>query len=118
MTGSLNVDTGSGSIDIDNWMGGSNLTLDTGSGSISARGDFSSVERLSVDTGSGSISLISNTVPNMKVDVSSRGIDVDFPDMTNVRKSRSSFRATIGAGTGRGDIESGSGSVTFRQGDT
>ncbi|MFK8029183.1 MAG: DUF4097 domain-containing protein [Gammaproteobacteria bacterium] len=117
-TGSLNVDTGSGSIDIDNWMGGSDLDLDTGSGSISARGDFSAVERLKADTGSGSISLISNTVPNMKIDVSSRNIEVDFPDMSNIKQSRSSFRGTIGSGTGRGDLSSGSGRITFRQGDT
>ncbi len=118
VTGSINVDTGSGSIDIEAWKGGDSLDLDTGSGSISVRGDFGMVERLRADTGSGSISLVSNTMPNMKLNVSSRpGIDIDFPDMTNVKKTRTSFRATIGAGEGRGELDSGSGRVMFRLAD-
>lgn len=117
ISGSLNVDTGSGSIDVQNWAGGSELELDTGSGSIKASGNFANVERMRVDTGSGSVSLVSNTVPNMRLDVSSRGIEVDFPQMSNVKQSRSSFRATLGAGSGDGEIETGSGSVTFRLGE-
>lgn len=115
VSGSILVDTGSGSIDIEGWRGGSRLDLDTGSGSVSVRGNFAVVERMRVDTGSGSVSLVSNTVPNMRLEVSSRpGMDIDFPDMQDVRKSRGSFRATIGDGSGRGEIETGSGSVAFR----
>ncbi|MEM7083464.1 MAG: DUF4097 family beta strand repeat-containing protein [Pseudomonadota bacterium] len=113
--GSLSVDTGSGSIDVEDWRGGDELELDTGSGSVSVRGNFANVDRLRVDTGSGSVSLVSSTVPNMKLNVSARpGIDVDFPDMTDVKKSRSSFRGTIGAGSGSGEIDTGSGKVSFR----
>ncbi len=114
VSGSISVDTGSGSIDIDDWTGGERLDLDTGSGSVSVRGNFASVERMRVDTGSGSVEMVSNTMPNMKLHVSSRGMEVDFPDMTDVKKSRSSFRGTLGAGTGRGEIDTGSGSVSFR----
>lgn len=117
VSGSLDVDTGSGSIDVKDWMGGSQLELDTGSGSISARGNFADVERMRVDTGSGSITLVSNATPNMRLDVSSSGIDVDFPNMSNVKSTRRSFRGTLGSGTGDGEIDSGSGSVTFRLGD-
>ena len=117
VNGSISVDTGSGSIDIDGWSGGSRLDLDTGSGSISVHGNFASVERMRVDTGSGSVALVSNTMPNMKLSVSSRGMEIDFLDMTDVKQSRSSFRGTLGAGAGRGEIDTGSGSVSFRLGD-
>ncbi|NNF17958.1 MAG: DUF4097 family beta strand repeat protein, partial [Gammaproteobacteria bacterium] len=114
-TGSVNADTGSGSIKLVDWRGGEQLLVDTGSGSVRVDGDLGQVERLDIETGSGSVRVFTSTVPSVRLDISSRtGIDVDMPQLSEVKKSRGRYRARIGEGAGVASIETGSGSVTFK----
>jgi len=47
----------------------------------------------------------------LAVDASSGGIDVELPDMRDVRSAPGEFEATLGAGSGRAEIDTGSGGV-------
>jgi len=114
VTGDLLVDTGSGSIVVKDWSDGSRLALDTGSGKVQVAGDFSRVQNMDIDTGSGSVKLVSTTQPSMRLVVSANsGINIDVPEMSDVKSSRSRFRGKLGEGAGKGVIDTGAGSVSF-----
>jgi len=130
----LRVDAGSGSLTgdgiasatlrLDLGSGGARLSrvsspdvnLDSGSGEVelSLAGP---VRTLSIDSGSGSVTL---TVPpslgaTLDIDTGSGGIESEVP-LTVTRRSRSRLEGTIGDGSGRIRIESGSGEVRLRRG--
>ena len=130
----LKVDTGSGSVHADA-VTVSRMDLDTGSGSVTVRG--SSANDLIVDTGSGGVTLeltrrpanveidtgsggVTLTVPSdygatVDIETGSGGIDIDFPLQVR-RWSRDHVTGTIGDGSGRLTVDTGSGSVRVRQG--
>ncbi len=133
--GSLSADTGSGGVEVDGFSGAfaadtgsgsvrvrqlanvESLEADTGSGSVSVDGDLSALRRMRIDTGSGSVSLRSVGQPSMeiRVDAGSGGVDIDAPGAT-VHESDDNWTIRMKDGAGRGDIDTGSGSVnlTFR----
>lgn len=113
--GSLFADTGSGTVSGSGLTLGEELWVDTGSGSVRLQGDLSRVNRLRVDTGSGSVQLVTSAAPSMRLDVESNNgnIQVDLPGIEDVRRGKDYFRASIGGGAGRGEIDTGSGSVSF-----
>lgn len=128
----VEIDTGSGSVSaeaisarrivIDTGSGGIRLlrssardvTLDTGSGSVEAEiaGD---IDQLIADTGSGGVTLRlpASLDATFDVDTGSGGISIDYPiDVTH--RSRSELRGSVGSGSGRIVVDTGSGSVRIR----
>lgn len=112
-SGSLHVDTGSGGLRAKGFTAGPRVEVDTGSGRVEIDGDLSAVERLIVDTGSGSVDLASSAPVSLRLDLDtgSGGIRVDVPELSDVRATRSHFRATTGTGRGTARVDTGSGSI-------
>lgn len=111
-SGSFMADTGSGSVQARNLSNVTSLVVDTGSGSVKIEGDLSAASRLRIDTGSGSVSLRSATQPSMeiRIDTGSGGVDVVAPGAT-VQERGDVWTVRMKEGAGRGDIDTGSGSV-------
>ncbi len=109
----LNVDTGSGRVNLRN-VSSPEVMIDTGSGSVDLE-LVSEVRRLIIDTGSGhvDVSMPENTSAALEIDTGSGGIEVDFP-ITIRRWERDHIEGTIGDGSGRIVIDTGSGGVTLR----
>jgi DUF4097 and DUF4098 domain-containing protein YvlB len=110
--GPVEADTGSGSVRARDVSDLRELDVDTGSGSVEVQGDLSALESLRIDTGSGSVRLRSSAMPSIeiRIDTGSGGVDVDAPG-ANVRESDGVWTVRLGAGAGRGVIDTGSGSV-------
>ncbi|MFC1500677.1 DUF4097 domain-containing protein [Candidatus Zixiibacteriota bacterium] len=109
-TRKLEIDTGSGGIDVED-VSADDIKLDTGSGGVTL-GLLSDVRNLVIDTGSGGVTV---RVPRsisaeVEIDTGSGGISVDVP-IEYDRNEKSYVRGTIGAGSGRIYIDTGSGSV-------
>jgi DUF4097 and DUF4098 domain-containing protein YvlB len=113
VAGSLNIDTGSGSVKAEGVVAGPELIVDTGSGSVAVAGDLSAVRRLVIDTGSGGVSLDSSAPLSLRADLSSGsgGITVNVPVLSDVTAGRNKFRAVIGDGEGTAKVSTGSGSI-------
>lgn len=110
----LEIDTGSGRINVTQ-AAAERVLLDTGSGAISIE-LATAPQVLEIDTGSGSVTV---TVPEdfgaeVAIETGSGGIDVDFP-LTLRRWERNRVVGTIGDGTGRLVIDTGSGSIRLRR---
>lgn len=106
----LDVDTGSGSVTLSQVTSRS-VTIDTGSGDVQL--DLvGTVEKLGVDTGSGSVTVrVPATLSaQLAVETGSGDIETDFP-VTVRRTGDDTLEGTIGTGTGRIDIDTGSGDV-------
>ena len=110
----LDIDTGSGRIDIDRTTA-RDITLDTGSGSISVIATENARD-IQIDTGSGSVTvgLPSSFGAEVELDTGSGGIDMDLP-LTVRRWSRDHVTGTLGDGSGRLVVETGSGSIRIRE---
>lgn len=110
--GPIEADTGSGSVRARDVSEVRSLDVDTGSGGVEVQGDLSALERLRVDTGSGSVRLRSSGAPSLeiRIDTGSGRVDVDAPG-ASVRESDGVWTVVLGAGAGRGLIDTGSGSV-------
>lgn len=110
--GSIEADTGSGSVRARDVSAVRELDVDTGSGSVEVQGDLAALERLRIDTGSGGVRLRSSGSPSIEIRVNtgSGGVDVDAP-AASVRESDGVWTIRLGAGAGRGLIDTGSGSV-------
>ena len=111
----MQLDLGSGGTRLSRVTSG-DIDLDSGSGEVEL-GLAGAVRSLHVDSGSGSVTL---TLPptlgaTLDVDTGSGGIEVELP-ITVTRRSRSRLVGTIGDGSGRIRIESGSGEVRLRKG--
>jgi DUF4097 and DUF4098 domain-containing protein YvlB len=92
------------------------IDLDAGSGGIDLD-VLSALEDLRIDSGSGPVTLRlpASLSADVDIETSSGGIDSDFPiQTTNFRRHRLSGR--IGDGRGRIRVESGSGSVRLIKG--
>ena len=87
------------------------LRLETGSGSTEVE-LLSAPRDVSIEAGSGGVTLRmpANTSASVDIETGSGGIDTDF-EVKLSRIERRALRGTIGTGTGRIRIESGSGSV-------
>jgi DUF4097 and DUF4098 domain-containing protein YvlB len=114
--GSFQADTGSGSVRVEEIADSDEIDIDTGSGDVRVRGDLGGVKRLKLSTGSGDVEVRSTGTPNMKltIKVNSGDIDVDIPGMTTVKASKTRLEASLGDGSGKGVIGTGSGDVTVR----
>ena len=114
--GSFKADTGSGSVRVEEIADADEIDIDTGSGDVRVRGDLGGVKRLKLSTGSGDVEVRSTGTPNMKltIKVNSGDIDVDIPGMTTVKASKTRLEASLGDGSGKGVIGTGSGDVTVR----
>lgn len=112
---SLNIDTGSGGVDATG-VAVERVLVDTGSGSVDLA--FSDSPRdIEIDTGSGGVTL---TLPaaftaTVELETGSGGIDLDFPVQVQ-RWERDAIRGTIGDGSGRLVVETGSGGIRIRKG--
>ncbi len=112
--GVLNTDTGSGAVRFAS-LSSNDVTIDTGSGGVSL--DLTrSARSVRIESGSGGVSLIMPDGINATVDIEtgSGGITTDFPIRTN-RVERRSLHGSIGDGSGRITIETGSGSVRLQR---
>ena len=111
----LLVDTGSGSVELSS-LTATEISVDTGSGSVDLALD-SNPRSVLVDTGSGSVtlSLPSDFSATVEVETGSGGIRTEFPIQLR-RSERDHIIGTIGDGSGRLEVDTGSGSVTIRQG--
>ncbi len=114
--GPIHADTGSGGLRAEDVSELRELDVDTGSGSVSVEGDLSALNRLRVDTGSGRVQIRSSAMANMfvTIDTGSGRIDVDAPDAETRRLEDGTMTVRLGAGEGRGIIDTGSGSVELR----
>ena len=110
-SGSLDADTGSGGVFARNFTAGERVRIDTGSGGAELEGDLSGLRDLVIDTGSGGARLRSTKPMDLRLDIEtgSGGIRVDVPNMSDVREDDGEFSATLGKGTGRAIISTGSG---------
>lgn len=110
----IDVDTGSGSIELDN-VSADRLGMDTGSGGVDLTLTKAPTD-IDIDTGSGSVTIRSPQGLNASVDLEtgSGSIESDFP-MTVRRHSRDHVQGTIGDGSGRIKIDTGSGSIRLLQ---
>ncbi len=111
-SGNFAADTGSGSVKGRNLVNVTSIEADTGSGSVTIEGDLSAAERLQIDTGSGGVSLRSTAQPSMeiRIETGSGGVDVEAPGAT-VQERDDVWTVRMKEGAGRGDIDTGSGSV-------
>jgi hypothetical protein len=110
--GDLNVDTGSGSVRV-NDVNGPSVRLDTGSGGVT--GDAIVTDDLLVDTGSGSVELSRVDAKRAKVDTGSGGVEVglltDTPDL-DIDTGSGSVRVSVPTSlSARLHIETGSGGI-------
>ena len=114
--GSFKADTGSGSVRVQDIADSDDIDIGTGSGDVRVGGDLGGVKRLKLSTGSGDVEVISTKTPNMKltIKVHSGDIDVNIPGMTALKTSKTRLEATLGDGSGKGVISTGSGDVTIR----
>ncbi|MCJ7557263.1 MAG: DUF4097 domain-containing protein [Gammaproteobacteria bacterium] len=114
--GSFQADTGSGSVQVDELADSDAVDIDTGSGDVRVRGDLGGVKRLKLSTGSGDVEVRSAKTPNMSltIKVSSGDIDVDIPGMAAVKSTKTRLEASLGDGSGKGVISTGSGDVIVR----
>lgn len=114
--GPVHADTGSGSVRAEAISGLRELDVDTGSGSVSVVGDLSALERLRIDTGSGSVRLRSSAMPSLQlaIDTGSGGVHVEAEGATISQSRKGDWSVRLGAGAGRGIIDTGSGSVDLR----
>ena len=113
--GSIAADTGSGSVQARGVKDVRDLVVDTGSGSVSVEGDLSALRSVAIDTGSGGVDLRSSAAPSMefRIDTGSGGVDVNAPGAT-VHEHDGVWTVKMGDGSGRGVIDTGSGSVEIR----
>lgn len=113
--GSIAADTGSGSVQARDVKDVRDLVVDTGSGGVSVAGDLSALRSVAIDTGSGGVDLRSSAAPSMefRIDTGSGGVDIEAPGAT-VHENDGIWSVKLGAGTGRGVIDTGSGSVEIR----
>jgi lia operon protein LiaG len=106
----IHVDTGSGDIDL-TAITSPVIALETGSGQVGAelRG---TVRALAVETGSGDVSVRApaSLAAAIKIETGSGGIETDYAVQVT-RHARDHMVGLIGAGTGRVEIETGSGDV-------
>lgn len=110
----LSADTGSGTVRFAS-LSCNDVTVDTGSGGVSL--DLTRPARtVRIESGSGGVSLIMPDGLNATVDIEtgSGRITTDFPIRTN-RVERRSLHGSIGNGSGRISIETGSGSVRLQR---
>jgi DUF4097 and DUF4098 domain-containing protein YvlB len=110
--GKFAADTGSGSVRARGVKDVASLDVDTGSGSVNIDGDLSALAKLNIDTGSGSVTLRSSAQPSMEIhiDTGSGGVDVDAPGAT-IRETDDATIVRLKDSAGRGVIDTGSGSV-------
>ncbi len=115
--GAFEADTGSGSVRIRDFEAGEQIKVDTGSGRIELSGNMAAVRQLDLDTGSGGVDIQASEFPSMQLKVSagSGGIEVQVPDMQMVRSGDGFLEATLGDGSGRGRIDTGSGRIRIRK---
>lgn len=113
--GSIAADTGSGSVKAREVTDVRDLDVDTGSGSVTVEGDLSALRSANIDTGSGGVDLRSSAAPSIefRIDTGSGGVDVNATGAT-VREDEGIWTVKLGAGAGRGVIDTGSGSVEIR----
>jgi len=111
----MNFDTGSGEVE-GTGLAADVVRVDTGSGGVDLA--FTRAPRdIGIDTGSGGVTLTLPPTFSAQVDIEtgSGGIDLDFPVQVS-RWERDAVRGTIGTGTGRMTVETGSGGVRIRKG--
>lgn len=106
----VRVSTGSGGVELDA-VRSQDTNVDTGSGGIRIN-LLTAPRSLRIDAGSGSVvvGLPATTSAEVDIDTGSGGIDTDFGLVMN-KYERNRLRGRIGSGTGRIQIETGSGSV-------
>lgn len=110
----LDIDTGSGRIEVDRTTA-RDINLDTGSGSITLVATENARD-IRIDTGSGSVTvgLPASFGAEVEIETGSGGIDLDLP-LTVRRWSRDHVTGTLGDGSGRLVIDTGSGSIRIRE---
>lgn len=110
--GDVVLDTGSGGVTL-NGIHGEELLMDTGSGSI--RGSDVDVKTLKVDVGSGGLRLDGVKAPKVSVDAGSGGVELGFlatvDDLVAEAGSGGVTLRLPAAQTGDVDIETGSGGI-------
>lgn len=106
----LKADVGSGGLRIDH-IKSRTASVDAGSGGVDLQFD-SVVDDLTAEAGSGGVTIRVPGAQGGDVDIQtgSGGIDTDFP-ISTTRYQRNHLRGSIGNGSGRIHIESGSGHV-------
>jgi hypothetical protein len=111
----ITVDVGSGGVRVDRATG-DRVRLETGSGGVSFE-LLNSPKSLDVEAGSGTVTLRlpADLDAELDIETGSGGIDSDFAVAVN-RYERRRLRGTIGKGTGRIHVETGSGGVRLRKG--
>ncbi|MDA1082103.1 MAG: DUF4097 family beta strand repeat-containing protein [Gemmatimonadetes bacterium] len=111
----MTVEVGSGGVRIERSTS-ERVSVETGSGGV--RLELSnSPKSLSVESGSGTVTLVlpANLDAELDISTGSGSIDSDFAVQLN-RFERRRIRGTVGNGTGRITVETGSGSVRIRKG--
>ncbi len=108
----INVDTGSGSVEVQQ-IEADNLKIDTGSGEVSAVLTRMGGGSFIIDTGSGSIRLRvpADASAEIMADTGSGGISLDLAGARLRRHGRDEAAVTLGDGTAKVRLDTGSGSI-------
>jgi len=127
--GKLDIDTGSGSVDVLRVQG--DLRVDTGSGEVNV-GDVRDAKRIVVETGSGSVEVMTSPADDLSIDTGSGGVDLNAS--SGSRRGHRQRRSWVGRGAesvkvdtaaaacasswcawaGELDVETGSGGIRMR----
>jgi len=113
-TQELLVDVGSGAVNLAG-ISAREVEVEAGSGAVDLA-MLTDAQTVTIETGSGGVTM---TVPpafgaDVAIETGSGGITVDVP-VTRREARRGSFRGRIGDGSGRVEIETGSGGVRIRR---
>lgn len=116
-SGTLDADTGSGDVEARDFTAGPRVRVDTGSGGVHLEGDLSALRDLVIDTGSGGATLRTSKPLDLRLEIEtgSGGIKVAVPDLRDVRQDDGEYSATLGKGSGRAVISTGSGGARVEQ---
>jgi hypothetical protein len=110
----LEIETGSGRIEVDRTTART-IDLETGSGRVNVTASENARD-IRIETGSGSVTigLPASFGAEVELETGSGGIDLDLP-LTVRRWSRDHVTGTLGDGSGRLVIDTGSGSIRIRE---
>jgi hypothetical protein len=117
MDGEMKINTGNGDIDLRGMSQVPHLTAHTGNGDIKIKGDLSGLRDFDLASGHGDIRLVTGQFPPVHLDIETGmgDIDVNWPDIANVKRTRHHYTGDVGDASGDGRIQTGMGDVTLAQ---
>lgn len=112
---SLQLNADSGDISLQDLGTVPRLQASADSGDIRARGDLHGIGSFDLQADSGDVRLSTSQPPDVRMDIRSSDIRVDWPSVRDARKSDGRFTGEVGKASGDGRIHTDNGSVVLTQ---